>query len=156
LRAHGITLELADNPWVAGGDWAGDQALGDGCESKTLAARRHALAEEFGPLVKQFRGGYHGSLMPVEYAWDVGFRSAAALRPGYEEIRRPASFTVKAPDSARFLNQRLSPEAEAPSDFPTRVAGPRLHHQFHRPALKTDDQAGRVLRLECVRNDASC
>ena len=49
------------------------------------------------------------------------FRSAAALRPVYEEISRQASFTVKAPDIARFLNKRLSPEAEAQSDFHTRV-----------------------------------
>ncbi len=45
------------------------------------------------------------------------------LRPVYEEISRQAIFTVKAPDIARCLNKRLSPEAEAASDFHTRVKG---------------------------------
>lgn len=81
------------------------------------------------------------------------FKSAAALRPVYEEISRQAIFTVQAPDSARFLNQRLSPEAQAQSDFHTRVAGTRIKHQLNRQAIKRYDKARRVLRLECVSND---
>ncbi len=123
--------------------------------SRVLAARLHALAEEFCPVVKQFRGGYHWSLMQVEYALDVVFKRAAALRPVYQEISRQAIFTVKAPDIARFLNKRLSPEAEAQSDFHTRVEGTRIKHQLNRQAIKMYDQAGRVLRLECVSNDVS-
>ena len=155
LRAQAITFELADNTFVACGDWAKAQALVDGFELKALAARLHTLAEEFCPVVKQFRGGYHWSLMQVEYALDVVFRSAAALRPVYEEISRQAIFTVKAPDIARFLNKRLSPEAEAQSDFHTRVEGTRIKHQLSRQALKMYDKAGRVLRIECVSNDVS-
>ena len=75
----------------------------DGFEIKALAARLQALAEQFCPVVKSFRGGYHWSLMQVEYAVDVVFKSAAALRPVYEEISRQAIFTVRAPDVARFL-----------------------------------------------------
>jgi len=77
------------------------------------------------------------------------------LRPVYEAIRRQAIVTVKAPDIARFLNQRLSLEAEAQSDFPTRVEGTRIKHHLHRPAIKLDDKAGRALRLDCVSNDVS-
>jgi hypothetical protein len=155
LRAHGIDFELADNTFVACGDWAQAQALVAGFEIKALAARLHALAQAFCPVVKQFGGGYHWSLMQVEYALDVVFKSAAALRPVYQEISRQAIFTVKAPDIARFLNKRLSPEAEAHSDFHTRVEGTRIKHQLNRQAIKMYDKAGRVLRIECVSNDVS-
>lgn len=155
LRAHGIDFELADNTFVACGDWTQAQALVAGFEIKALAARLHALAQAFCPVVKQFGGGYHWSLMQVEYALDVVFKSATALRPVYQEISRQAIFTVKAPDSARFLNKRLSPEAEAHSDFHTRVEGTRIKHQLNRQAIKMYDKAGRVLRIECVSNDVS-
>jgi len=62
---------------------------------------------------------------------------------------------VKAPDIARFLNQRLSPEAEAHSDFHTRVEGTRTKHQLHPQAIKRYDRAGRVLRIECASSDVS-
>ena len=155
LRAHGIACELADNTFVSCGDWAQAQGLVERFEIKALAARLHALAEAFCPVVKQFRGGYHWSLMQVEYALDVVFKSAQALRPVYAEISRQAIFTVKAPDIARFLNKRLSPEAEAHSDFHTRVEGTRIKHQLNRQAIKMYDKAGRVLRIECVSNDVS-
>jgi hypothetical protein len=155
LRAHGIACELADNTFVSCGDWAQAQALVERFEIKALAARLHALAQAFCPVVKQFRGGYHWSLMQVEYALDVVFKSAQALRPVYAEISRQAIFTVKAPDIARFLNKRLSPEAEAASDFHTRVEGTRIKHQLNRQAIKMYDKAGRVLRIECVSNDVS-
>jgi hypothetical protein len=153
LRAHGIACELADNTFVSCGDWAQAQALVERFEIKALAARLHALAEAFCPVVKQFRGGYHWSLMQVEYALDVVFKSAQVLRPVYAEISRQAIFTVKAPDIARFLNKRLSPEAA--SDFHTRVEGTRIQHQLNRQAIKMYDKAGRVLRIECVSNDVS-
>lgn len=136
LRAQGLPCELADNTFVACGDWAQAPALVESFESKALAARRHALAQEFCPVGKQFRSGYPWSLMPVEYALDVVFKSAQALRPVYEESSRQAIFTVKAPDIARVLNKRLSPEAEAKSDFHTRVEGTRIKDQRHRQASK--------------------
>jgi hypothetical protein len=155
LRAAGIDYELADNPFVTCGDWTRAQALVDAFEIKALATRLRALAERFCPVVQTFRSGYHWSLLQVEYALDVVFQNAAALRPVYEEISRQAIFTVKAPDVARFLGKRLSPEAEVTSDFHTRVEGTRLKHQLNRQAIKMDDKAGRVLRLECVSNDVS-
>lgn len=155
LRAHSIDYELADNTFLSCTDWAKAQALVDGFEIKTLAARLQALAKQFCPVVKAFRSGYHWSLLQVEYALDVVFKSAAALRPVYEEISRQAIFTVRAPDVARFLGKRLSPEAEVNSDFHTRVEGTRIKHQLNRQAIKMYDKAGRVLRIECVSNEVS-
>jgi hypothetical protein len=155
MRAQGLKHELADNTFVACADWAQAQALVDRFAVKALAARLQSLAEQFCPVIKTFPNGCHWSLMQVEYALDVVFKSAAALRPVYEEISRQAIFTVKAPDVARFLGKRLSPEAEVTSDFHTRVEGTRIKHQLNRQAIKMYDKAGRVLRLECVSNDVS-
>ena len=155
LRAHRIDHQLADNTFWTCADWAQAQALVDGFEIKALAARLQGLAEQFCPVVRTFRSGYHWSLMQVEYALDVVFKSAVVLRPVHEEISRQAIFTVRAPDVARFLGKRLSPEAEGNSDFHTRVEGPRIQHQLNRQALKMYDKAGRGLRIECVSNDVS-
>ena len=62
LRTQGI-VEPADNTFVACGDWTQAQALVGDFEIKVLAARLRALVEAFCPVVKQFRGGYHWSLM---------------------------------------------------------------------------------------------
>ena len=155
LRTQGIDQELADNTFLSCSDWTKAQAVVDGFEIKLLAERLQRLAEQFCPVVKTFRSGYHWSLMQVEYALDVVFKSAAALRPVYEEISRQVIFTVRAPDVARFLGKRLSPEAEVNSDFHTRVEGTRIKHQLNRQAIKMYDKAGRVLRIECVSNDVS-
>jgi hypothetical protein len=155
LRSAGIDFELADNTVVHCADWNRAQRLVDGFQIKALLARLQALAQRFCPVVQTFRSGYHWSLMQVEYALDVVFKSSAALRPVYEELSRQAIFTVKAPEVARFLGKRLSPEAEVSSDFHTRVEGTRLKHQLNRQAIKMYDKAGRVLRIECVSNDVS-
>lgn len=155
LRAQGLKHELADNTFISCQDWTQAQKLADGFEIKTLAARLQQMAERFCPVVREFRNGYHWSLMQVEYALDVVFKSAAALRPVYEEISRQAILTAKAPDIARFLNKRLSAEAEASSDFHTRVEGTRVKHQLGRQAIKMYDKAGRVWRIECISNDVS-
>jgi len=71
LRTRGIDHKLADNPFLSCPDWAQAQALGEGFEIKILAARLQALAEQFCPVVKTFRSGYHWSLLQGEYALDV-------------------------------------------------------------------------------------
>lgn len=83
------------------------------------------------------------------------WKRPADLAPVYAEISRQAILTVKAPDVAKFLGKRLSPEAEWTSDFRTRVEGPRLKHSLGPASLKLYDQRGRVLRLECTANDVT-
>ena len=48
--------------------------------------------------------GYHWSLLQVEYALDLGFKSAAALRPVYEEISRLSVAKTQSHCDFRFLN----------------------------------------------------
>jgi hypothetical protein len=50
LRARGLVPDLADNTFVSCADWVRAQALVDGLEIKLLA-------EQFCPVVKNFRSG---------------------------------------------------------------------------------------------------
>ena len=157
LRAQGIDFELADNTFVACGDWPKAQALVEGFEIKALAVRLHALAEAFCPVVKQFGSGYHWSLMQVEYATDMVFHRQADLRPLYETLVRTAIHAVKADHVATFLGRKLTGnyQDELGNDFHTRVEGARLKHHMGPVAIKLYDKQGLVLRIETTVNDVS-
>ena len=85
----------------------------------------------------------------------MSWKRAADLAPVYAELSRQAILTVKAPDVAKFLGKRLSPEAELTSDFRTRIEGTRIRHSLGPASLKLYDKRGRVLRLECTANDVT-
>jgi hypothetical protein len=89
--------------------------------------------------------------MQVEYSWGLSWRRAAELAPGY----RQAILSVTAPDVAKFLGKRLSPEAQLTSDFRPRIAGMRIKHSLEPASLKLYDKRGQVLRLECPANDVT-
>lgn len=119
LRRSGISLQRLDNAFVENADWKAAQALADQFSIRAWQADLNALARRYVPFLKQFPGGYYWSLMQVEYGWDLSWKRAADLAPVYAEISRQAILTVKAPDLAKFLGKRLSPEAELTSDFRT-------------------------------------
>lgn len=155
LRQAGIAFRMEDNAFVEIADWKAAQTLADAFSIPALHADLDALARQYVPFLKQFPSGYHWSLMQVEYSWDLSWRRAADLAPVYAEISRQAILTVKAPDVAKFLGKRLSPEAELTSDFRTRIEGTRLKHSLGPASLKLYDKRGRVLRLECTANDVT-
>lgn len=155
LSRAGMAFRMEDNAFVEIADWKVAQTLADAFSIQTLHADLEALARQYVPFLKQFPHGYHWSLMQVEYSWDLSWRRPADLTPVYAEISRQAILTVKAPDVAKFLGKRLSPEAELTSDFRTRVEGTRLKHSLGPASLKLYDKRGRVLRLECTANDVS-
>jgi len=155
LRHTGITFRMEDNAFVEIADWNKAQVLADAFSIQALNADLNALARQYVPFLKQFPSGYYWSLMQVEYRWDLSWNRAADLAPVYAEISRQAILTVKAPDVAKFLGQRLSPEAELTSDFRTRIEGTRIRHSLGPASLKLYDKRGRVLRLECTANDVT-
>lgn len=155
LRQAGITFEMADNAFVEIADGKEAQTLSDAFPIQTLNADLNALARQYVPFLKQFPSGYYWSLMQVESSWDLSWKRAADLASIYTEISRQAILTVKAPDVAKFLGKRLSPEAELTSDFRTRIEGTRIRHTLGPASLKLYDKRGRVLRLECTANDVT-
>jgi hypothetical protein len=56
------------------------------------------------PVLEEFTQRYHWSLMQVEYATDLLFRSEAMLGPLYEQLSRQAVLAVKAWSSPRSVD----------------------------------------------------
>src|SRR4029077_12331422 len=67
----------------------------------------------------------HWSLMQVEYAIDLVFRSVGTLRPLYAHLARESVLSVKAEQIANFLGRQISPQLaqEIGSQFSTRIEG---------------------------------
>jgi len=158
LHKAGVKFQREDNALVECDDWQKAQTLADEFSLDPLKRDLDGLARQCVPaLLERFRGGYHWSLMQVEYSLDLVWRSADKLAPVYEELSRQAIFTVKAPEVAKFLGKRFPTNTETSlgSDFHTRVEGTRVKHFLGPASLKLYDKRGRVLRLECTVNDVT-
>lgn len=155
LTRAGVSFRMEDNAFVEVGDWARAQQLSDGFDLKQWHQDLDALAREYVPFLKRFPSGYQWSLMQVEYSWDLAWKKSQDLAPVYAEISRQAILTVKAADVAKFLGKRLSAEAEATSDFGTRIEGTRIKHQLGPASVKMYDKRGRVLRIEVTANNVT-
>lgn len=158
LRLAGLQFQMEDNALVGCEDWKKAQELADDFSIDQLKRELDGLARQCVPaLLKRFRGGYHWSLMQVEYSLDLVWRSAQKLAPVYEELSRQAILTVKAPEVAKFLGKRFPENSDTAlgSDFHTRVEGTRVKHFLGPASLKLYDKRGRVLRLECTVNDVT-
>ena len=158
LRRAGAKFQMEDNALVECANWAKAQELADDFSLDQLKRDLDGLARQCVPaLLDRFRGGYHWSLMQVEYSLDLIWRSPEKLAPVYEELSRQAILTVKAPEAAKFLGKRFPAHTDTAlgSDFHTRVEGTRVKHFPGPAALKLYDKRGRVLRLECTVNDVT-
>jgi hypothetical protein len=158
LRRAGLKFQMEDNALVECDDWKKAQALADDFSLDQLKRDPNGLARQcVSALLERFRGGYHWSLMQVEYSFDLMWRSADKLAPVYEELSRQAIFTVKAPEVAKFLGKRFPANTDTAlgSDLHTRVEGTRVKHFLGPASLKLYDKRGRVLRLECTVNDVT-
>lgn len=108
-------------------------------------------------MLDVFGQSYHWSVMQVEYATDLVFRSQATLRPLYEQLSRQSVLSVKAEQAATFLGRKISPRLaqEIGSRFATRIEGTCIKHRFGKSSVKMYDKFGIVLRLETTSNDVS-
>jgi hypothetical protein len=108
-------------------------------------------------VASELTAGYHWSLMQVEYATDIVFKSRDSLGPIYDHLVRTSVHAVRAEQVATFLGKKLDPRyaGEVGNDFNTRIQGTRVRHQMGRVALKMYDKFGHVLRIETVVNDVS-
>ena len=64
------------------------QELADACSPDQLHRALDRYATLCCPVLEVFGQTYHWSLMQVEYATDLAFRSAATLGPLYEQLIR--------------------------------------------------------------------
>lgn len=157
LDKKGIGHTLLDNAFVHIDDPGAAQKLADAIRPDRLHNRLNKAVQAYCPIVKEFLNGYHWSLMQVEYATDIVFKSRTYLRPLYEELVRTATHAVRADDIATFLGRKLHPnyQDEMGNDFHTRIQGTRIKHHMGKAAIKMYDKHGVMLRIETTANDVS-
>src|SRR5271157_2451269 len=109
------------------------------------------------PVSEVFGQSYHWSLMQVEYATDLAFRSRATLGPLYDQLIRETVLSVKAEHVATFLGRQITPQLaqQIGSQFSTRIQGTCVKHRFGKCSIKMYDKAGIVLRIETTTNEVS-
>jgi hypothetical protein len=157
LTAAGIGFAAADNAFVRIDDWQRAQELADAFSPDLL----HRLLDRYAalccPVLEVFGQTYHWSLMQVEYATDLVFRSAATLGPLYKQLTRQSVLSVKAEQIATFLGRQITPQLaqELGSQFPTRIEGTCIKHRFGDASIKMYDKFGQILRIETTTNDVS-
>ncbi len=157
LSAEGIGYSMADNAFVRIGDWQRAQELADALSPGRLHRILDRYAEQCCPVSWVFAQTYHWSLMQVEYATDLVFRSVATLAPLYEQLVRHSVLSVKAEQIAGFLGRKIAPNLaqEVGSQFATRIEGTCLKHRFGKCSIKMYDKCGIVLRIETTTNNVS-
>src|SRR5271165_5343539 len=157
LAAQGIGFTAADNAFVRIDDWARAQALADGLSPDRLHLVLDRYAALCCPVLDVFGQSYHWSLMQLEYATDLVFRSAATLGPLYEQLVRQSVLNVKTGQVATFLGRQITPQLaqELGSQFSTRIEGTCIKHRFGDASIKMYDKFGQILRIETTTNDVS-
>jgi hypothetical protein len=157
LTAQGIGYTMADNAFVRIDDWDRAQQLADTLSPDQLHRTLDRYAAKCCPVSDVFGQSYHWSLMQVEYATDLAFRSTATLGPLYEQLVRQSVLNVKADQIATFLGRHITPllAQEIGSQFSTRIEGTCIKHRFGKCSIKMYDKHGIVLRIETTTNDVS-
>ncbi len=157
LSAEGIGYSMVDNAFTRIDDWGRAQQLADSLFAQDLHRTMDRYADLCCPVTGVFGQRYHWSLMEVEYATDLAFRSSGFLRPVYEQLVRQTVLTVKAEQIASFLGRRITPQLaqEIGSFYATRPWGTCVKHRFGKISIKMYDKGGIVLRIETTANDVS-
>jgi hypothetical protein len=157
LTAEGIGYSMADNAFTRIGDWDRAQDLADELSPDALHETLDRYADQCCPVSEEFGQSYHWSLMQVEYATDLVFRSRATLGPLYDQLIRETVLSVKAEQVATFLGRPITPQLaqEIGSQFSTRIQGTCVKHRFGASSIKMYDKFGVVLRIETTTNDVS-
>jgi len=157
MTAAGIGYTMADNAFVRIDDWPRAQQLADALSPDQL----HRVLDHYAglccPVCEEFGQSYHWSLMQVEYATDLAFRSTTTLKPLYEQLIRQSVLSVKVEQIATFLGRQITPQLaqELGSQLSTRIEGTCVKHRFGKSSIKRYDKCGIVLRLETTTNDVS-
>lgn len=157
LSAEGIGYAMADNAFLRIGDFDRAQQLADELSPDTLHRILDAYAQRCCPVSEVFGQSYHWSLMQIEYATDLIFRSQALLSPLYEQLSRQAVIAVKADTVSSFLGKKVTPQLaqEIGSRLSTRIEGTCIKHRMGQASVKIYDKFGQVLRIETTTNDVS-
>jgi hypothetical protein len=157
LKEAGVGFQLIDNAFVEIEDFEQAQRLADDMRVDGLHRTLDRVAAWLCPVGVRFKGGYHWSLMQLEYSTDIIFRRRADLESLYDVLIRTAIHTVKPDNVATFLGRKLDDRStvEIGNDFHTRIEGTRIKHHMGPNSIKMYDKLGRVLRIETTSNNVT-
>jgi hypothetical protein len=157
LDKKGIGYLLADNAFLDIENFSRAQKMVDSFSVKRLHRKLDRFAARFCPALQSFHRGYHWSVMQIEHATDIVFRSREDLAEVYQSLTRTAIHAVKADNVATFLGRKLDGRflGELGTDFQTRILGTRIKHYMREAAIKMYDKFGLVLRIETTANKVS-
>src|ERR1700761_3986790 len=96
LRRHGIAFTQQDNTFVSVADFEAAQKLSDDfIDLRKLHHKLDAFVADYCPALTAFQGGVHWSIMQIEHALDIVFKSADAFRPLYDNLIYTAIHSIK-------------------------------------------------------------
>ncbi len=159
LDAAGIGYEKRENCFTRIDDMAAAQRMLEELEHRSWVKVLNVLARKVNPILKR-KGwldlqGYYWSAQESEYATDVMFKNAEALKAIYPKLVEHAMRQFSCQDVLRFLGRRTNARfnGEACSDIQLRPEGIRIKHRCEENSIKMYDKQASVLRIETTINN---
>lgn len=159
LTRKGIGYEQRDNSFTRIDDLPRAQALLDQLVKRKWPRCLQALARRHNPLIGAKSGlrlnDYYWTLRQGEWATDVLFTDAAALRAIYPTLVQHALLQFGCQDILRFLGRRTNVRfnGEVLSKVNHRPEGICVKHWAEENSLKMYDKQGSILRIETTINN---
>ena len=155
MKKKDISFEVLDNSFSFISDPAMAQKLSDRINPEDLHKALDAFAKRYCPVASEMEQQYSWTIMQIECATDIIFKSPEYLQPVYDEIIKTAIFSVKPDNIATFLGQRITYNCkkEVGTNYNQRFLGTRIKHHMGDVSIKMYDKHGIVLRIESTCND---
>jgi hypothetical protein len=157
LAAQPIDATALDNAFTHIADYDRANALAAQWDGDWFRRKLDAYAQRYCPVATTLQLSYYWSLMQVEYALDLVFKTPATLSAFYPHLLETLIHAVKPQDIATFLGKKLhgNYQGEVGNNLNTRILGTRIKHHMGPASLKMYDKFGRILRIEVTVNDVS-
>ena len=155
LADQTTAYEVLDNAFGHIADYAQANQLAAQWDCAWLRTKLDAWASQYCPIIDTLHLSYYWSLMQVEYALDLVFKTPATLSAFYPHLLETLILAVKPQDIATFLDKKLhgNYQGEVGNNLNTRLLGTRIKHHMGPASIKMYDKYGRILRLEVTVND---
>ena len=157
LASQQMAYDLLDNAFDQIANYEQANQFAAQWDGQWLRSKLDDWAQRYCPVVATLHLSYYWSLMQVEYALDLVFRTPAALAVFYPHLLETLIHAVKPQDIATFLGKKLhgNYQGEVGNNLNTRILGSRIRHHMAPVALKMYDKCGRILRIEVTVNDVT-
>jgi len=157
LGAQPIAATVRDNAFTQIADYDQANALAAQWDATWLRRKLDDWAQRYCPVLATLQQSYYWSLMQVEYALDIVFKTPTALGAFYPHLLETLIHAVKPHDIATFLGKKLhgNYQGEVGNNLNTRILGTRIKHHMGPASIKLYDKFGQLLRIEVTVNDVS-